>query len=42
MREGTADEEDTTLHKQVVGRLINRTIEREVDQLVETMRGGEA
>lgn len=42
MREGTADEEDTALHKQVIGRLINRTIERKVDQLVETMRGGEA
>ena len=42
MREGTADEEDTALHKQVIGRLINGTIEHKVDQLVETMRGGEA
>ena len=42
MREGTADEEDTVLHKQVIGRLINGTIERKMDQLVETVRGGEA
>ena len=42
MREGTADQEDTALHKQVVGRLINWTIKREVDQLVETVRRGES
>jgi hypothetical protein len=42
MREGTADEEDTALHKQVIGRLINGAIERKMDQLVETVRGGEA
>ena len=36
------DEEYTALHKQVICRLINGTIQCEVDQLVKPVRGGEA
>ena len=41
MRECT-DEENTALHKQVIGRLINGAIQCEVDQLIKPVRGGEA